>query len=97
MSRSYFIREGGKEEAPSKFVRGMKHGETFRAEMAGSGGYGDPLARDAEAVAEDVRQEKISMSHAEAEYGVIVDSATQALDQGATEALRAGRRSAAAE
>ena len=68
----------------------MKRGETFRAEMAGSGGYGDPLQRDADAVAEDIRQEKISVAHAEAEYGVVVDKALT-LDAAATAALREKR------
>ena len=93
LSHSYFVRGGAREEAPSKFVRTMKKGETFRAEMAGSGGYGDPLQRDAEAVADDVRQEKISAAHAEAEYGVVVDDAL-ALDEVATAALRRERASA---
>ena len=68
----------------------MKRGETFRAEMAGSGGYGDPLQRDAGAVAEDIRQEKISVAHAETEYGVVVDKALT-LDAAATAALREKR------
>jgi N-methylhydantoinase B/oxoprolinase/acetone carboxylase alpha subunit len=65
----------------------MRKGETFRAEMAGSGGYGEPFERDPRAVAEDVRQEKISAIHAKIEYGVIVD-AKAVLDVGATSALR---------
>ena len=90
LSHSYFVRNGEREEAPSKFVRPMKRGETFRAEMAGSGGYGDPMQRDAQAVAEDVRQEKISIAHASTEYGVVVDE-TFALDNAATTALRKTR------
>jgi len=90
LSHSYFVRDGEREEAPSKFVRPMKRGETFRAEMAGSGGYGDPMQRDAQAVAEDVRQEKISIAHASTEYGVVVDE-TFALDNAATTALRKTR------
>ena len=74
----------------------MKKGETFRAEMAGSGGYGDPLERDPQAVVEDVRQEKLSAAHAKSEYGVIVDNNAE-LNQTATDALRGERRGAAAE
>ncbi len=66
----------------------MKKDEVFRSEMAGSGGYGDPFERDPEAVAEDVRQEKITIAHAEREYGVAVDPATLALDAKRTAALR---------
>ena len=88
LSHSYFIRDGVAEEAPSKFVRPMRRDEVFRSEMAGSGGYGDPLARESEAVAEDVRQEKITISHAAAEYGVVVDGDTLVLDREATATLR---------
>jgi N-methylhydantoinase B len=56
--------------------------------MAGSGGYGDPLERDPQAVATDVLQEKISVAHAAAEYGVVVDSGTSELDAEATAAMR---------
>ena len=77
-------------------MKTMRQGETFRAEMAGSGGYGDPLERDPLAVAEDVRQEKLSAAHAEAEYGVVVDG-NAALDVAATEILRQERRGASAK
>ena len=65
----------------------MRQGETCRAEMEGSGGYGEPFERDPHAVAEDVRQEKLSVDHAKVEYGVIVDS-NAVLDIAATSALR---------
>ena len=88
LSRSCFIRDGEREEAPAKFVRPMRKGEVFRSEMAGSGGYGHPFERDPEAVAEDVRQEKITVAHAESEYGVVVDRVTLLLDAVATTAKR---------
>ena len=91
LSHSYFIRDGDREEAPSKFVRSMRKDEIFRAEMAGSGGYGDPLERDPEAVADDVRQDKMTPGHAKAEYGVILEPETLALDTGQTTALRKRR------
>lgn len=60
-----------REEAmPSKFIRRLRKGEVFRAEMAAAGGYGDPRERSIEAVAEDVRQGKLSPEHALREYGV---------------------------
>jgi len=93
LSHSYFIRDGERLEAPAKFVRPMVRDEVFRAEMAGSGGYGEPFERDPEAVAEDIREEKLSQAHAEAEYGVVVDPETLALDVEATAAnRRAGTR-----
>ncbi len=91
LSHSYFIRDGQCEEAPSKFVRSMRKDEVFRAEMAGSGGYGDPLERDPEAVADDVRQDKMTAAHAEAEYGVVLDPETLVLDAKKTGTLRKRR------
>ena len=96
LSKSFFVRDGKRENAPSKFVQTMNKGETFRAEMAGSGGYGDPLERDAKAVVEDVRQEKLTAAHAEAEYGVVLDS-NLAFDQVATETLRRTRQETASK
>ncbi|MCB1739466.1 MAG: hydantoinase B/oxoprolinase family protein [Gammaproteobacteria bacterium] len=90
LSRSFFIRDGQWEPAPAKFVRSMKKDEVFRSEMAGSGGYGDPLLRDAQRVAEDVRQEKISSTHALEAYAVVV-GADGTLDTAATQTLRAER------
>jgi N-methylhydantoinase B len=88
LSKSFFIRDGVPEEAPAKFVRPMQRDEVFRSEMAGSGGYGDPLERDPDAVADDVRQEKLSVAHARDEYGVVVDPAAFTLDASETAALR---------
>ena len=77
---------------PSKFVRTMSRGNVFRGEMPGSGGHGDPLERNPQAVFEDVRQEKISLEHAFEAYGVVIDPAALALDEAATEARRAELR-----
>lgn len=63
------------QKLPSKFIRTMQMGDVFRVEMPGAGGFGDPLARLPEAVAEDVRQGKMSIAHAHAEYGVVIDPA----------------------
>ena len=35
---------------PSKLTETIKRGEVFRHELAGAGGWGDPLERDPEAV-----------------------------------------------
>ena len=85
LGRSFYIDgEGRRVEAPSKFVRRMRRDEIFRAEMPGSGGHGDPLRRDPAAVAEDVRQEKITAQHALDAYGVVVDPDTFSVDRIAT-------------
>ncbi len=82
----------GAEILPSKFLRTLRHGEVFRGEMPGSGGYGDPFKRDPERVLEDVRQEKMTHGHALAEYGVVIDPARLRLDEEATTAHRAKTR-----
>jgi N-methylhydantoinase B len=74
--------------APSKFIGRMKAGEVLRGEMPGSGGYGNPRERDPAAVAEDVRQEKLTTARARDVYGVAVDPVSFAVDAAATAALR---------
>ncbi len=74
--------------APSKFIDKMKRGDVVRAEMPGSGGYGNPLQRDAGSVAEDVRQGKISIGKARDVYGVVVEEKTFAVDANATARMR---------
>lgn len=95
LGRSFYIDgEGKRTKAPSKFVRRMRRDEIFRAEMPGSGGHGDPSLRDPAAVAEDVRQEKITVRHALDAYGVVVDPETFSVDRAATNRRRVGRASA---
>jgi N-methylhydantoinase B len=73
---------------PSKFLMRAKRNDVFRMVLAGGGGYGDPLERDPERVAEDVREEKLSREYARREYGVVLDPQTLAVDPAATAALR---------
>jgi N-methylhydantoinase B len=89
-ARSYLNHGKATEERlPSKFMRKMSAGDVFRGEMAASGGYGDPLERDPRAVLEDVIQEKMSLAHAEREYGVLIDPATLQIDEEGTRRRRA--------
>ncbi|WP_433503160.1 hydantoinase B/oxoprolinase family protein [Pseudonocardia halophobica] len=44
----------------------------FRYETNGGGGWGDPFARDPQAVCDDVRDEYVSIAGALADYGVVV-------------------------
>ena len=78
-------------------VEKLGRGDVFRHEMAGGGGYGDPLERDPERVLRDVVEDKVSITHAAREYGVVVvgSDARWQLDSAATEALRARMREAA--
>lgn len=59
----------------------------------GGGGYGDPLARDPDRVAGDVREGLVSRSAAEEIYGVALGEGG-AVDQAETERLRKGRMAA---
>ncbi len=77
-------------------VEKLRQGDVYRHIMAGGGGYGDPLARDPAAVLEDVCEEKVSIDHAAAAYGVVIrPGKPPMLDATATAALRASRRAAA--
>jgi N-methylhydantoinase B len=70
----------------------IREGQLFRHEVAGAGGYGDPLERDPEAVARDVRNELVSVAAARRDYGVVIEDG--ALDPAASERLRAELRQA---
>ncbi len=65
----------------------VQPGDKVIFRTAGSGGWGDPLLRDAAIVARDVRYGLVSRQQAEHGYGVILTEDNQA-DQAATEKLR---------
>jgi N-methylhydantoinase B len=65
----------------------METGDAVILQSAGGGGYGDPLLRDPERVAEDVREDYVSRGVARRMHGVVLDD-VGALDIAATEALR---------
>ena len=67
----------------------IRRGDICRIKSAGGGGYGDPLERDPERVAEDVDNRYVSYSQAREVYGVSFDARTGRVDPGATSALRA--------
>ena len=62
----------------------LKEGEAFRLRSGGGGGFGDPLERPAEWVAEDVQQGYVSLESALEKYGVVLDGETFELDVAAT-------------
>ena len=70
-------------------------GERLRIGTQGGGGFGDPLERPAQSVAEDVADGLVEPSSAARDYGVIVDGAGL-IDEAATQerrrAIRAERR-----
>ncbi|CAN5124985.1 hydantoinase B/oxoprolinase family protein [soil metagenome] len=88
-SRKTLIRPGGEEiDLPSK-VRDVpvREGDVLVFETAGAGGVGDPLSRDPEAVAKDIRWGMVGHEAAREEYGVILDD-TGNPDTDATEKHR---------
>jgi N-methylhydantoinase B len=64
----------------------------------GGGGWGNPLDRDPQAVLDDVLDEYVSVEGARRDYGVVLSGSledlTLALDEPATEQLRAEMRAA---
>ena len=57
--------------------RPLQAGDTLRANSPGSGGYGNPLQRDLEAVERDPNGAYISRQTAEQVYGVVIASQSQ--------------------
>lgn len=94
VARTFRITGAGLEEMPSKFIATFRRGDVLRAEMPGSGRFGDPLERDPGAVREDVRQEKVSIAHALASYGVVIEPDTHEVDLTATREARRNARAA---
>jgi N-methylhydantoinase B len=82
-----------KSALPGKFMRTFRRGESYRAELAGGGGWGNPLERAPEKVVQDVMDEKISRESATRDYGVVI-GADGSLDADGTSRLRATRRAA---
>jgi N-methylhydantoinase B len=72
-------------------VAQLKPGDAFKIRSGGGGGYGSPLERLAEQVAEDVRQGYVTVKAAAELYGVVVDPGTFELDVPATEQLRVAK------
>lgn len=67
--------------------RPLKAGDRLLGISPGGGGWGDPLDRDPERVAEDVQQELVSRQSALNDYGVVLDDAGRR-DADATAARR---------
>lgn len=70
----------------------LKPGDEVVMDAAGGGGYGDPMERDPEAVQRDVREGYVSLEAARADYGVVLDPETLALDSEETARLRASAK-----
>jgi N-methylhydantoinase B len=87
--------DGTRRALPSKTTdHPVRKGEVISFELGGGGGYGDPLERDLELVAADLRAGYIIPADLDA-YGVVVDG-DGAIDEAATAAKRDERRRTAA-
>ena len=95
----------GEEIVHGKQSRGFADGDVVSFQQSGAGGYGDPLERDPLRVLEDVVDDYVSVDAARERYGVVLVTRRPALgddgtwmplavDEAATRALRAARRSA---
>jgi len=93
-SENYLHPDGENRLLPSKLTMTMKKNDVFRHVLAGAGGWGDPLERDPAAVLRDVRNELLSPSRAERDYGVVIDVARWHVDMAATVRRRSEIRAA---
>ncbi|SEJ95134.1 N-methylhydantoinase B [Sphingobium sp. AP50] len=82
--------DGSVERLPACAQVRMTQGEAILATSTGGGGYGDPYARDPQAVAEDAREGWVSIDRARTVYGVALDS-NGAVIEAETAALRTRR------
>ena len=85
-SMNYLNPDRNSEPLPSKLTMNMRKGDLFRHEVAGAGGWGDPLERDPALVLKDVRNEFVSVRGAREDYGVVIAGDT--VEEAATAALR---------
>jgi N-methylhydantoinase B len=77
----------GEKRLPTRYADyPLQAGDVFRLETPGGGGFGDPLARDPEAVLADVREGYVSAAAAAARYGVAIsgEGRNAAIDERAT-------------
>ncbi|MFC4531766.1 hydantoinase B/oxoprolinase family protein [Sphaerisporangium dianthi] len=94
--RPFLVTVGGKEMEGLVDDFPVKAGEIVRVRTTGGGGWGSPYDRDAELVAADVRDGKVSPEGARDDYGVILHGPADdpVVDAAATGELRAGLRAA---
>jgi N-methylhydantoinase B len=89
-------RDGTEERLPQKRTNIRVHeGETLIEYVSGGGGFGDPLERDPQLVARDVRKGVVTPAGAMRDYGVVLDD-HRVVDLEGTRRLRASMASEAA-
>ena len=87
-SANYLNPQDNNQKLTSKPTMIIQEGDVFRHELAGGGGWGDPLERDPADVLRDVRNELVSITSAKNDYGVIFDNELINVDSNKTNALR---------
>ncbi len=91
LSRRYRIdADGNREELEWNARWDVDPGGRYLSSTGGGGGIGDPFEREVELVRDDVRNGFVSAEMAAAEYGVVVDAGSFAVDEEATARLRVG-------
>lgn len=93
-SMNYLNPQAENRMLPAKVTMTIRRGDVFRHELAGAGGWGDPLERDPSRVLKDARNELIGLHTARQSYGVVIDPERWTVDVAATERLRAQIRTA---
>ena len=78
----------GKERVIGKETLQLKRGDILRVQVAGAGGWGNPLERDVKMVENDVLNQKVSLERAKAAYGVVFNSQAMEVDKPTTKKLR---------
>ncbi len=81
--------EGEAVVQPTKGTFEIRKGDLVRHQLAGGGGWGNPLERDPQKVLKDVLNEKVSLAKGRELYGVAIDPETLRVDDEETLRLRA--------
>ncbi len=79
-------------EHQTRGIRVVQEGDVLAASTQGSGGYGDVLERDPQAVVDDVRADRVSAWTAREVFAVAFDPETLIVDEAATAELRRAQR-----
>lgn len=91
LNGSIYVNRGEADEEywPAKISgKTMKANSTIQITVPSSGGYGNPLERDAQMVLSDVLDDFTTLELAQSSYGVVIDKNSMTVDEAATKSLR---------